>query len=143
MEEIRCIGCGSIVQSDNPKKAGFVPSSKLNSEEEDVICRRCFRLKNYNEITPLEITKDDYLKIIGEIARTDSLIVKIIDIFDIEGSLIPQIQKLTNYNDLVIVANKRDLLPKTVKDSKLIHHLKKILADNGVKPLNLYLMNQK
>jgi ribosome biogenesis GTPase YqeH len=141
MEETRCIGCGSIIQSENPKKAGFVPSSKLSSENEDLICRRCFRLKNYNEIIPLEITKDDYLKIINEIAKTDSLIVKIIDIFDIEGSLIPQIQKITNYNDLIIVANKRDLLPKAVKDSKLIHHLKKILADNEVKPQHLYLMS--
>ncbi|MBU1020736.1 MAG: ribosome biogenesis GTPase YqeH [Firmicutes bacterium] len=141
MEETRCIGCGSVIQSENPKKAGFIPSSKLASDAEDLICRRCFRLKNYNEITPLEITKDDYLKIISQIGKTDSLIVKIIDIFDIEGSLIPQIQKITNYNDLVIVANKRDLLPKAVKDSKLIHHLKKILADNEVKPQSLYLMS--
>lgn len=136
MEEIRCIGCGSIIQSNNPKEAGYVPSSKMDSE--DIICRRCFRLKNYNEVTPLSITKEDYFNIISEIGNSNSLIVKIIDIFDIEGSLIPQIAKLTNFNDLVIIANKTDLLPHSIKEGKLIHHLKKIVADNNLKPIKIF-----
>ena len=139
MESIRCIGCGSVIQSDNPKEPGFVPSSKVESE--DIVCRRCFRLKNYNEVTPLSITKDDYFNIISEIGNSNSLIVKVIDIFDIEGSLIPQIAKLTNFNDLIIIANKIDLLPKSVKEGKLIHHLKKIVADNNLKPLKIFLMS--
>jgi len=142
MEEIRCIGCGSLIQSDNIKDPGYVPSSKLNSEE-DIVCRRCFRLKNYNEITPLSITKDDYFNIIGKIGNEDSLIVKIIDIFDIEGTLIPQISKLTNHNDMVVIANKLDLLPKSIKESKLHHHLNKMIRDNNLKPLKIFLMSAK
>lgn len=139
MESIRCIGCGSVIQSDNVKDPGYVPSSKVGSE--DIICRRCFRLKNYNEVTPLSITKEDYFNIISEIGNSNSLIVKIIDIFDIEGSLIPQIAKLTNFNDLIIIANKVDLLPKSVKENKLKHHLTKIVADNNLKPLDIFLMS--
>lgn len=141
MEEIRCIGCGSVIQSENPKDPGYVPQSKVSNE--DIVCRRCFRLKNYNEITPLSITKEDYFNIISEIGNSNSLIVKVIDIFDIEGSLIPQIAKLTNFNDLVIIANKVDLLPKSVKESKLLHHLRKIIADNNLKPLKIFLMSAK
>lgn len=142
MEELRCIGCGSIIQSTDQKQPGFVPSSKLESSE-DIVCRRCFRLKNYNEVTPLSITKDDYFKIIGKIGNSNALIVKIIDIFDIEGSMIPQIQKLTNHNDLIIIANKVDLLPKSVKENKLKHHLTKIVADNNLKPIDIKLMSAK
>lgn len=141
MEELRCIGCGSIIQTDNPKKTGYVPASKLTEDLEDIICRRCFRLKNYNEVLPTEVTEEDFYKIISEIGNTNSLIVKIIDIFDIEGSMIPQIAKLTNHNDLLIIANKTDLLPKSIKEAKLIHHLKKIISDNNLKPLNIYLMS--
>lgn len=141
MEEIRCIGCGSVIQSEDSKLPGYVPKSKQDSE--DIICRRCFRLKNYNEITPLSITKEDYFNIISEIGNSNSLIVKIIDIFDIEGSLIPQIAKLTNFNDLVLIANKTDLLPKSVKENKLLHHLTKIVADNNLKPIKIYLMSAK
>lgn len=141
MEKLHCIGCGSIIQSDDTTKPGYVPKSKLTEENEDIICRRCFRLKNYNEVTPLKISSDEYLKIIGEIGNKKAMIVMIIDIFDIEGSLITQIPKLTNHNDLIIIANKTDLLPKSLKEPKMLHHLKKIIADNEIKPLAIYLMS--
>ena len=141
MEKLHCIGCGSIIQSVDTTKPGYVPKSKLTEENEDIVCRRCFRLKNYNEVTPLKITSDDYFNIISEIGHKKALIVMVIDIFDIEGSLIPQIPKLTNYNDLIIIANKTDLLPKSVKEPKLLHHLRKIIADNEIKPLDVYLMS--
>ena len=141
MEELRCIGCGSIIQSENPKQSGFVPNSKLNEQNEELVCRRCFRLRNYNEVVPTEITEDDFYKVVSEIGNTSSLVVKIIDMFDIEGSLIPQIAKLTNHNDLIIIANKIDLLPKSIKEGKLIHHLRKIMADNNLKPLSIHTMS--
>ncbi len=141
MEELRCIGCGSIIQTEDASKPGYVPKSKLSETNEDIVCRRCFRLKNYNEVTPLKITSDDYFNIISEIGNKKALIVMIIDIFDIEGSLIPQIQRLTNYNDLLIIANKTDLLPKSVKEAKLLHHLRKIISDNDLKPLGVFLMS--
>ena len=141
MEELRCIGCGSIIQSKDPKLPGYIPNSKMN--EEDIVCRRCFRLKNYNEVIPVSLSKEDYFKTISTIGEKDALIVKIIDIFDIEGSMIPQIQKLTNNNDLIIIANKVDLLPKSLKENKLLHHLKKIISDNNLKPLDILIMSAK
>ena len=79
-----------------------------------------------------------------EIERDESaLVVKIIDIFDIEGSMIPQIAKLTNNNDMILIANKVDLLPKSVKESKLKHHLRKIAADHNLKPKEIVLMSAK
>jgi ribosome biogenesis GTPase YqeH len=141
MEELKCIGCGSTIQSEEKTAPGFLPKSKLADENVDVVCRRCFRLKNYNELTPLSITKDDYFNIIAKIGNENALIVKIIDIFDIEGSLIPQISKLTNHNDLIILANKVDLLPKSIKEGKLIHHLRKIISDNNLKPIDIFVMS--
>lgn len=143
MEKLQCIGCGSIIQTEDATLPGYIPKSKLTEDAKDLVCRRCFRLKNYNEVTPLKITSDDYFKIISEIGYKKALIVMVIDIFDIEGSLIPQMPKLTNYNDLIIIANKMDLLPKSLKEPKLLHHLKKIIADNEIKPLEIYLMSAK
>ena len=143
MEELRCIGCGSILQSTDSKIPGFVPESKLQQPSEDTICRRCFRLKNYNEVLPVSITEDDYVSIISTIGEEDCLIVMLIDIFDIEGSMIPQISRLTNFNDLFIVANKIDLLPKSISKKKVVHRLRKIVADNNLKPVSISLMSAK
>lgn len=141
MEEIRCIGCGSVIQSTHQDKPGYVPNSALEKAKDDVICRRCFRLKHYNEVTPLAVTQDDFYRVISAIGETNSLIVNIVDLFDLEGSLIPQITKLTNNNDLIIVANKRDLLPKSVNDGKLIHHINKIIREYQLQPLEVLLMS--
>jgi len=143
MEELKCIGCGAVIQSTDNQLPGFIPESKLNDNPENVVCRRCFRLKNYNEITPVKITKDDYVNIISEIGDKDCLIVKIIDIFDVEGTLIPQIRRLTNDNDLLIIGNKMDLLPKSLKRNKLIHNLRKMISDNNLKPVDVLLMSAK
>lgn len=141
MEELRCIGCGSIIQSDDQSKPGFVPKSKLNEDTDSLICRRCFRLKNYNEVTPLKVTQEDYYNVVSKIGNTNSLVVKIIDIFDIEGSIIPQIAKLTNHNDLIILVNKVDLLPKSVKPQKLLHHIKQIISSYSLKPISIHIMS--
>lgn len=141
MEELRCIGCGSVIQSVDPKQPGYIPESKLKETDETIVCRRCFRLKHYNEITPLEITKEDFYRVVSMIGKTQSLVVKIIDIFDIEGSMIPQITKLTNHNDLVVIANKSDLLPQNVKESKLLHHLRKMCSDYNLKPQAIHIMS--
>ncbi|TIH60269.1 ribosome biogenesis GTPase YqeH, partial [Klebsiella pneumoniae] len=43
-ETLKCIGCGAPLQSENKNAPGYVPEHNLFRE--DVICRRCFRLKN-------------------------------------------------------------------------------------------------
>jgi ribosome biogenesis GTPase YqeH len=141
MSELRCIGCGSVIQTTTKEKPGYVPQSALEKSEDRVVCQRCFRLRHYNEVLPVTISQDDFYRAISSIASTDALIVNIIDVFDIEGSLIPQISKLTNHNDLLIVANKRDLLPKSVNNGKLIHHIKKLVSDANLKPLDVVLMS--
>jgi ribosome biogenesis GTPase YqeH len=142
MDELRCIGCGSIIQSDDPKHSGFVPQSKLQDiDTTDIVCRRCFRLKHYNEVTPLEITQDDFYRAVSVIGEQNALVVQLIDIFDIEGSMIPQISRLTNNNDLILIANKVDLLPRAVKHGKLLHHLKKTSKDYQLKPLDIHIMS--
>ena len=51
-EEIICIGCGAVLQSDDPKKAGYLPKSALdkarNEENAYVYCQRCLILRHYN-----------------------------------------------------------------------------------------------
>lgn len=42
-KEIRCFGCGAIIQSEDEKKIGFVPKNAL--EKDVILCKRCFRLK--------------------------------------------------------------------------------------------------
>ena len=39
----QCIGCGTLIQTEDKNGLGYAPQSSL--EKETIICQRCFRLK--------------------------------------------------------------------------------------------------
>ena len=86
MEELRCYGCGAIIQSEDEKKIGFVPKNALDRSQ--VLCKRCFRLKNYHQLQATNLSDDDFLEILNKIGEKDCLVVYLVDLFDFNGSLI-------------------------------------------------------
>ena len=42
----KCVGCGSVLQSVDVDKEGFV---KLNVFDKSEYCERCFKIKHYGE----------------------------------------------------------------------------------------------
>ncbi|MBP3038943.1 ribosome biogenesis GTPase YqeH [Bacillaceae bacterium Marseille-Q3522] len=138
-QQLYCIGCGAAIQSERPDEIGYVPPSAL--EKEEIICRRCFRLKHYHEIENVSLTDDDFLQILSEIANEDALIVKIVDIFDFNGSWLPGIHRFVGKNNILLIGNKIDLLPKSVKRNKLIQWMRHEVKLLGLKAENVYLIS--
>ncbi|WP_108669574.1 ribosome biogenesis GTPase YqeH [Peribacillus acanthi] len=138
-ELISCIGCGVEIQTEEPTKLGYAPKSSL--EKETIICQRCFRLKNYNEVQDVSLTDDDFLKILNEVGRRDALIVKIVDIFDFNGSWLPGLHRFVGNNDVLLIGNKVDLLPKSVKHNKVINWMKQAAKELGLKPIDIMLVS--
>ncbi|NRD75910.1 ribosome biogenesis GTPase YqeH [Bacillus sp. BRMEA1] len=134
-----CIGCGVKIQTEEPEKIGYAPASAL--EKEIIICQRCFRLKHYNEIQDVELTDDDFLKILNGIGETKALIVMIVDIFDFNGSWLPGLHRFVGENNVLLVGNKVDLLPKSVKHNKLIHWMKSEARELGLRPEEVFLVS--
>ncbi|MEH7414054.1 ribosome biogenesis GTPase YqeH [Neobacillus drentensis] len=134
-----CMGCGVKVQTEEPNELGYAPSSAL--EKETIICQRCFRLKHYNEVQDVNLTDDDFLKILNEIGKSDALIVMIVDIFDFNGSWLPGLHRFVGNNKVVLVGNKVDLLPKSVKHNKLIQWMKNESKELGLRPEEVFLVS--
>ncbi|WLR44016.1 ribosome biogenesis GTPase YqeH [Bacillus carboniphilus] len=137
MDEIKCIGCGVKIQTTNQNELGYAPPKSI--QRESVVCQRCFRLKNYNEIQDVSLTDDDFLKILHNIGNEKALIVKIIDIFDFNGSWINGIHRFAGANPVLLVANKVDVLPKSVNKQKLVDWIRRESKKNGLKPIDVYL----
>lgn len=135
-EELTCIGCGATLQSESSDKAGFLPSSVLKkaNEDEEIYCKRCFRLRHYNEVSDVELTDDDFLNMLHEISEKDALIVNLVDIFDFNGSLITGIQRFAGNNPILMVGNKVDLLPKSLKKGKMRQWLTERAHEAGIRP---------
>ena len=141
-EVIYCIGCGAQLQSQDPNQPGYLPQSALEGRsEDDLYCKRCFRLRHYNELADVQVTSDDFLNMLGEISQEEALVVNVVDILDVNGSFVPGIGRLTGNNPLIIVGNKFDLLPKSLKRGKLRQWLEEVSYDMGVKPLAVDLIS--
>ena len=142
--KIYCIGCGAEIQSENPNKQGYLPKSVVEKsiEENNLVCKRCFRLKNYNEVSDVELGAEDFYKLIKTLSKKDGLIVKVVDIFDFSGSWIEDVIDIVGNNkDIVLVANKLDLLPKSVKQNKIKQWLFKMLKEKGIKVKDILLIS--
>ncbi|MFD2926040.1 ribosome biogenesis GTPase YqeH [Halobacillus naozhouensis] len=139
MSEVICQGCGAVIQSTDPKQPGFAPKSAL--EKDDVICKRCFRLKHYNEVQDVPYQDDDFLEMLNQISKNKGLIVQLVDIFDFNGSFIPGLKRLTGQNPIILVGNKMDVLPKSVNHNKVKQWLRHEAKEQGLKVEDIYLIS--
>lgn len=118
--EKRCEGCGVVLQDQNVLQDGYTTSLDNN------ICQRCFRMKNYGEYQIVTKSNDEYLETLREVGKTKDLVLYITDLLNLEKN-IGEIRNIIS-NKMILVLNKMDVLPKSVKEEKL----KKYLANNDV-----------
>lgn len=138
-EELRCIGCGAVIQTTDKTQLGYAPESSL--EKEDIICQRCFRLKHYNEIQDVPLTDDDFLKILNQLGTKQALIVYVVDIFDFDGSWLPGLHRFVGNNPVLLVGNKADLLPKSLKRERLTQWMRGRARELGLAPTDCVLVS--
>ncbi len=144
-EEIYCIGCGAKIQTDKPKELGYTPQSALEKglENGEVYCQRCFRLRHYNEIQDVALTDDDFLRLLNELGKTDALIVNVVDIFDFNGSIIPGLHRFIGDNPVLMVGNKVDILPKSLKKGRLTQWMRERAHEEGLRPVDVLLTSAR
>lgn len=141
MEDILCIGCGAPIQTKYKDRLGYTPQSALEKgmETGELYCQRCFRLRHYNEITDVQLTDDDFLRLLHEVGDSNALVVNVVDIFDFNSSVIPGLPRFMAGNDVLLVGNKKDILPKSVKTSKVTQWLMERAHEEGLRPVDVVL----
>ncbi|GFZ26675.1 ribosome biogenesis GTPase YqeH [Lactobacillus corticis] len=144
-DELICIGCGAVLQDQDPKKSGYLPSSALTkareNEASDVYCQRCFRLRHYNEIMPVEQNNDDFLALLNSLSQQKALVVNVVDLFDFSNSLLSSLKRFVGDNDFILVGNKFDLFPKNTKQSKIKDWMRQEANRVGLYPKDIFLIS--
>jgi hypothetical protein len=116
--EKRCQGCGILLQDENVLQEGYTTSL------ENDICQRCFRMKNYGEYQVITKSNEEYLNILRKVGETKDLVLYITDLLNLEKDIASIRQIIPN--KMILVLNKKDVLPKSVKEKKLIAYLESI-----------------
>jgi len=133
----KCIGCGINLQNKDINTIGYTTNI------ENKLCERCFKLKNYGKYQTVSLDNEDYLKIINSIPSSN-LVVYTTDILNLS------IKIPTNLTKVILVVTKKDILPKSIKDEKIINYIKQrypsileVVVISTIKNYNLdYLYNR-
>ena len=137
----RCYNCGTILQADDPKKPGYIDRQLLETSNSTVLfCEKCWTDQRYN-IAPREPNVDpQFLSMLKDAQASDATIVYVVDLFSFEASFISEITEAIEGLNVLVIANKRDLLPRKMSDALLREYVAhrfrvaklKVVADDVV-----------
>ncbi len=110
----KCDGCGVELQSIDKESLGYTRSIS------NTLCERCFRIRNYNEYKTVIKDNNEFLNILDSINQTKDLTILVVDLFNINKNLNIIGKHITN--NILLVLTKRDLLPKSCYDKKILEY---------------------
>ena len=134
-----CAGCGIALQTEDPKRPGYTPASALSRKV--VVCQRCYRIRHYNEVAPVSMGDDDFLRILHGIGATQALVVMVVDIFDFQGSWLKGLPRFVGGNPILLVGNKVDLLPRNINLNRVRNWLQHEAKERGLRPEDVILIS--
>jgi 30S ribosome assembly GTPase len=124
MSNKQCLGCGAILQN---KALGLGYVKDLNQD----YCQSCFRLRHYRDFKHVRADVDESATL-DFIENFDGHIVWVVDIMRLSQSLHDGMIRSFKGKSVVMVVNKRDLLPKSVSNTKLRHAIMRMLREYNV-----------
>ena len=119
----RCFSCGAILQDTNPNEEGYISKSRLTNDD-DALCERCYKLRHYSS-PETKSFNSDFATILLSAKEENALGVYVLNAFSLYGSIIDALPPYLPNNILVII-NKRDVLPKNISDNYLISQVENI-----------------
>ncbi len=116
----RCYGCGAILQGEDPSKEGYIAPRLLSSNLDTILfCDKCYNEERFNQQPHPLTAGQGFLTMLSDAAASDALIVYVVDLFSFECSFVREVNETIKNSPLLVIANKRDLLPSSAKDDDL------------------------
>lgn len=112
----KCIGCGAILQNENKNEKGYVVN------DNSLLCKRCFDLKNYNKNAYFESSFDNDL-LLKNINKKGLFTIFLCDIISLNDKVIDIYNNIKN--NKIFVLTKVDIIPKNIRYEKIIKSIKK------------------
>ena len=142
---LRCQSCGAILQTESKKEAGFISKAIVeNGVPKIPYCNSCYeKMLSLNSSSLDHETDKDILKILKDAVATDALIVWMMDLFNFNGTLNPDVVKKIKKLPIVVIGTKRDLMPSLATDEMLIRYLDERFSEVGINPISIKLIGSE
>jgi ribosome biogenesis GTPase YqeH len=126
----KCIGCGVTLQNVDSTKPGYIPQEIIETEQNEFYCQRCFQIRNYHKKYETQKLSVENQKALFDIRNQKALVVLMIDVLDPFGGFFPDLSKAVGDNPVLILMNKQDVLPKSLKTDFLEKLVRTLAKEN-------------
>ena len=137
-----CEGCGEVLQDENPREPGYIPSEVLKRGNV-TLCRRCFRMQHYSEDNTDFMPSDSITKILYDAKAKNAVFTYVIDLFNLEATFNDEVNKIIKGSVVMLLANKRDILCKSFKDEKIKEYIMKRAKEAGLIAKEVIIMSAR
>lgn len=109
-----------------------------------VICKRCHGLQNFGEAPALlrpgwtdepSLSQEKFRDLLKPLRSKPAVIVALVDLFDFSGSILPELDSIAGDNPVIVAANKADLLPSKMGQTRAESWVRRELEYLGVKSI--------
>ncbi len=131
----RCCHCGTVIQSEDPTKEGYLDETQANKLDENsvVLCDSCYKKQRYNRSPKANEASNDIKTMLKDAKASDSMIVSIIDLTSFECSFNADVFEISKGLKHILVANKCDLMPKEYSADDLKRYIIDVYEEYGAK----------
>ena len=92
-----------------------------------VLCKRCHQLQNYGAVEQKlrpgwtdepTLSQEQFRKLLLPLRQKKCVILALVDLFDFSGSVLPELDQIAGDNPVILAANKADLLPSEMGQTR-------------------------
>ena len=118
--DVPCGGCGALLHCQDTGIPGFIPQELFKGQtKKDLqkqLCQRCTMLKDHDHLIHYAVDRQTYSQVVKKIRSEKALVLMVVDITDIENSVIKDfLKRIGERRPVYIIGNKIDLVPKDQK----------------------------
>lgn len=109
-----------------------------------VICKRCHQLQNFGSVEQKlrpgwtdepTLSQDQFRKLLFPLRQKRAVILALVDLFDFSGSVLPELDQIAGDNPVILAANKADLLPSEMGQTRAENWVRRELEYQQVKSI--------
>jgi ribosome biogenesis GTPase A len=112
--------------------------------EKKTICKRCHGLQNFGKVDevlrpgwtkePL-LAQESFRELLRPLRDKPAVIIALVDLFDFAGSVLPELDSIAGENPVILAANKADLLPSKMGQTRVENWVRRELEYLGVRSI--------
>lgn len=95
--------------------------------QKKVLCKRCHSLQNFGTVEKKlrpgwtdepTLSQEQFRKLLLPLREKTAVILALVDLFDFSGSVLPELDEIAGENPVILAANKADLLPSEMGQTR-------------------------